>query len=593
MHKFLRTYVFVTSILALIFATGILTAQVTYSQPDETNLGINQVVGMMGFAWGDYDGDGDLDLFQPGSGNPSILYMNDVLGDSGKFVDVSAQGVLVDEVGSYAQGAIWLDYDNDGNLDLLSVDGGLQLYKNDGATFTHVSVQTGLSAVDDAVQLWMVTAGDFDRDGDLDLALAGADQGAGGTALPTRLLKNDDGLFTDVADAIIGFELILESWNPTWVDVNNDGYLDLWMPTLRTAAEGCALLFNRNGTELEFMPQDVTALEAKSAIQSSWADYDNDGDMDLFLTPYSGDADGVSKFFLNNGGTFVDIATDLALDQAWTDCRGTDWGDFDNDGDVDLLVGHNGELQQLFRNDGGSFVEVGADIGVDSDVNFRSLMFLDYDNDGFLDIFFSSSDGKLLLHNGGNANHWIGIKPQGNGTTNNTAAIGARVRVVSGDLVQIRDIQAGSTGGMTNGNMWAHFGLGEATTVDSVIIRWPNGLVSEVTGLAVDQYHTLSQTALDLPDVQTAVARNFALHQNYPNPFNPVTTIAFTIPVRSDVRIELVNTLGETIKIIASGSYAAGVHAVNFDGSDLASGLYFYKLQAGSFVDVKKLVLLK
>jgi hypothetical protein len=595
MHKFLHTYFILTSIVILIAATSILSAQVTFTQSDATNQGITTTDGMQGFAWGDYDGDGDMDLFQSGVGNPSILYNNDVLGDSGKFVDVTAQGVLVDSTGGYAEGAIWLDYNNDGHLDLLSVDAGLKLYKNDGggASFTDVSVETGLSDIDAGVQLWQITAADFEHDGDLDLAIAGGDQGAGSDALPTRLLIYDEGTYTDQADAIIGFELILESWNPMWVDVNNDGFLDLWLPTIRTTEE-CALLYNRSGVELEFLTTGETGIEAGSAIASSWADFDNDGDMDLFLTPYSGDADGVSKFFLNDNGTsFMDIAEDLGLNQEYAGSRGSAWGDFDNDGNIDLLVGDRTEAQHLFRNEGGTFVDVSEETGADtSGIDTRSVMFVDYDNDGFLDIYLASGP-KCLYHNSGNDNHWIGFILQGNGTTNNAAAIGARVRVVTGDLKQIRDIQAGGPGGMANGNLRAHFGLGEATSVDSVIIRWPNGLISELTDLAIDQYHTLSETALGITHKPTVIPTKYALYQNYPNPFNPVTTISFAIPVRTHIRIDLVNTLGETVKRITNTSYAAGQHEVILDGSNLASGLYFYRLEAGSFVDVKKLVLLK
>ena len=106
MHKFLHQNFFLASILTLLFASSILVAQITFTQPDETNLGITTDVGMQGFAWGDYDGDGDMDLFQSGLGDSSILYMNDVLGDSGKFINVSAQGVLVDSTGGYAEGAV-------------------------------------------------------------------------------------------------------------------------------------------------------------------------------------------------------------------------------------------------------------------------------------------------------------------------------------------------------------------------------------------------------------------------------------------------------------------------------------------------------
>lgn len=454
--------------------------------PTQNNLGITSPVGFAGFAWGDYDGDGDLDLFVPRGDQPSVLYRND---GGTQFVDVSATGVLADGTGNHANGAIWGDFDGDGDLDLVFADDGLKLYRNDGSLFTDVSAESQLINIDPGQQLLQAAAGDYDKDGDMDVVSAGAT----GMALPMRILRNDNGKFTDVANAVVSPSVpSLESWNPTWVDIDNDGDLDLWMPTIRATSQGCKLLLNQGGTFV-VADSNITGIKARSAIASTWGDFDNDGDMDLFLIPYTGDNDGVAKFYKNNGnGTFTDIAHSLGLDVSFNDSRGVCWGDYDNDGDQDLLMGRMFNPQRLYRNDGGTFVEVGIETGAGIvGRSSRSVTFVDYDTDGSLDLFCAgSSQPNWLLHNGGNSNHWIGIKPRG--TTSNTAGIGARIRVVAGSLKQSRDVQAGA-GGITNGYLWPHFGLGSATRVDSVIVQWPNGAVTVAVNVQADRYLTFRE----------------------------------------------------------------------------------------------------
>lgn len=256
-----------------------------------------------------------------------------------------------------------------------------------------------------------------------------------------------------------------------------------------------------------------------------------------------------------------------------------------------MLIGRNGSAQKLYRNDGDTFVEVGAQTGAGVTGGYRCATFVDYDNDGFLDIYLNEKP-KKLLHNDGNSNHWIVIKLKG--ITNNTAGIGARIRVVTGSLSQIRYVQAGA-GGITNGFLWPHFGLGSATPIDSVIVQWPNGVVDVSTDVPADRYYTFEESmgVTSVDDRSKNIPMDYALRQNYPNPFNLSTTIEFSLPVRSEVRLVLVNMLGQVVKEIATGYFEPGNHQVSLNASDLATGVYFYKLKAGEFVKVKKLVLIK
>jgi hypothetical protein len=565
----------------------------------------------MGGGWADYDQDGDLDLFMAMEGNPSNLFRNDV-NIVGGFVKVSkddatGEGILWDSTGS-SRGTNWADFDGDDDIDLIITNSnGLTLYLNQDGVFV-ASATSGLSAVYAAGVMWAAAAGDYDLDGDLDLIFSGVDQGSGANRQPTCIYQNDGtGIFTNVADELIGFNLNLESWNPQWLDVDNDGDLDAWLPTMRTVTvsgeagiEPCALLLNDGGSALNYADSNSTFLAAKSAITSGWADYDNDGDLDLFLIPFSGDAVGVSRFFRNDGVTggypvFANIAGEIGLDSAWTDSRGVCWGDFDNDGWQDLLIGRRNSPQKLYHNNGeGLFIEVAAATGAGiTGRDPRSVMFVDYDNDGFLDIFLHGQNTmKWLLHNGGNANHWIVIKPKG--TTNNYSGLGARVRVVTGATSQIREIE-GFSGSFTNGYVWAHFGLGSVTTVDSIIVRWPNGAVDVSINIDADHYYTFEEGVGIITSIRDNPVEKirYALYQNYPNPFNPQTNIEFVLAARSNVRLELVNVLGQVVRVLAEGSYTAGHHQISLDGSDLAAGVYLYKLRADKFTQVRKLVLLK
>jgi hypothetical protein len=253
---------------------------------------------------------------------------------------------------------------------------------------------------------------------------------------------------------------------------------------------------------------------------------------------------------------------------------------------------------ELWRNDGNIFTKDTL-AGMPEGEEIRYCQFVDFDNDGFLDIYLGVFGGeKYLLRNRlpsmGNDNHWIGIIPQG--VTNNRAGIGARIKVVAGSLTQIRDIQAGAGGGQANGYLRGQFGLGSAATVDSIIVTWPDGKVNSqaVSSLPVNRYWTfVEDVGVGIDDNPDNLPMVYTLSQNYPNPFNPVTTIKFSLPIRSEVQLVLVNILGQVVQEITSGDYQAGTHKVQLDASNLASGIYFYKLEAGDFVDVKKMVILK
>ena len=488
--------------LALLLVTlggSNLSAQIVFTRLDP---GIDPNIGLYGIAWCDYNNDGWMDFYHPGNQEDSRLYKS----VGGTFINMSPpdNDVFLDLTGVFSTGAVWGDFDNDGDPDIFACDLSLKIYRSEnfGVSWTEISESAGLDVIDADLPIWMVTAADYDGDGDLDVAEAGSDQGITGVASPIRILKNNDMVFTDEAPTLIGFDINLESWNPMWVDVDNDGDSDLFMPTIRTPSQSCVLLINNAGVSFDVANNNNTGLECASAITSSWADYNNDGYMDLFAVPYGG---GVAQLYKNNGNlTFTDMAPTYGLNLEYADTRTCHWADYDNDGDNDLIVSQRTDLIHFWRNDGNGFTrdnDTEASLS-NAGENKRMIQFVDYDNDGFLDLWVGNYNGpKYLMHNGGNSNHWLGIIPKG--ITNNKTGVGVRIRVVTGTRSQVRDIQAGG-GGMSGGYTRGHFGLAGATMVDSLIVRWPNGMVDVVINVAADKYYIFTEGGT-MAELQPAV----------------------------------------------------------------------------------------
>lgn len=285
-------------------------------------------------AWGDYDADNDLDLLLTGNGSSgysSRIYQN----QEGMFVDIQA-GLVGVENGVSA----WGDYDNDGDLDLvLSGNWIAKVYRNDEGTFVDIGMDFGYYNSSSAA--W----GDYDNDGDLDLLLTG-DSGAGAV---TKIYKNENGQFTDIEAGLPG----TMAGQCGWVDFDNDSDTDLYLTGFDDALEPMFRLFKNDGDGV--FTEMVTWISGVALSSVAWGDYDNDGDQDV---AYAGKGAGcglyVAEIFRNDGDYFTDINASL-LDLT----RGSmEWADFDNDGDLDLLSSgaqsDNLARTRLYRNDAGS-----------------------------------------------------------------------------------------------------------------------------------------------------------------------------------------------------------------------------------------------
>src|SRR5262245_15700660 len=282
----------------------------------------------------------------------------------------------------------WGDYDNDGDLDLaVSLGTGeVRLYRNDQGVLTSVGGQVGMPQAG-SYELRGLSWGDYDNDGDIDL-LGGATL----TDKLTKVLRNDGGKFTDVA-AEIGLTIPGRSARQTnWIDYDNDGDLDVYS----SDRQGDNKLFRNDGGRFTHVFVGVGPTDPRPTVGACWLDIDNDGDLDLFLANQSGATDAMWR---NDGTSFTDVAPALGMtgpkrtpDEG---CVGCAVADYDNDGDLDIFepnYGHN----LLYRNNGnGTFTEVGRQLGVGVENHAVSADWGDIDNDGDLDLFVASYEGPV------------------------------------------------------------------------------------------------------------------------------------------------------------------------------------------------------
>jgi len=402
-----------------------------------------------GACWGDYDDDGYLDLFVANwRGENNFLYHNN--GDGG-FTKVTT-GAIVNDHG-WSWGCTWGDYDNDGFLDLfVSNDGGGNfLYHNEGGT-TFTRVSTGPIA-EDGGNCYGAAWVDYDDDGWLDLFVARH------TNADNLLYHNlGNGTFERVTEGDIvhdgGYSV---SASPG--DYDDDGCVDLFVGNVNDQDN---LLYHNNcdGTFTKITVSPI-ATDGGSSATSNWVDYDNDQDLDLFV----GNIDFQDSFlYRNNGSTgFTRVLTGAIVTDG--NVHDSAWADLDNDGDTDPYMGPVEGNHRLYRNNGGGIFVPVSGVPVVEDSSSQIGIWGDYDNDGDLDLFVTSNElgRNSLYRNETVGSHWINVRLVG--TASNWSAIGARVTVVTtinGVLVrQIREV-SGSTGGFGQDSLNAEFGLGDA-----------------------------------------------------------------------------------------------------------------------------------
>lgn len=448
-------------------------------------------------AWRDYDGDGDQDLFLAINGGSYVP--NDVLAQNdgtGHFLDVAAAaGVQGHANLSFQLAAAWGDYDNDGDADLFvtNTPEPYQLFRNDGnGTFTDVAALAGLTVGGSGGK--SVAWADVDDDGWLDLLVT-----VWGS--PNRLFHNlGNGTFVDVAVSAGVAHGSAASPCGVFCDYDADGDLDLLSCSVDSADP--TRLF-RNEGNLTFT--DVTAsagLAAHRAGAAIWADLDDDGDFDLYVSDVA-TGSLIGRHYRNQGnGTLADagIWTGLRFSiEPGVTVRSASVADYDEDGHLDVYVtttntsaGTIPPVNRLFHNDGsGYFVEVAAAEGVACTRWAEGSSWADFDDDGDLDLFVANDwpDACRLYRNDTAGAHWVKLSLEG--TTSNRDAVGAVLHLRANGAWQTRQVDGGGTAMNCQDDLPVEFGLGSATLVELLEITWPSGLHEVYEGLAADTGHHL------------------------------------------------------------------------------------------------------
>ncbi len=447
--------------------------------------------------WGDYDNDGDPDLYLTSNG-ANNLFRND---GGGAFTDVTAIAGVGNE--SFSVGTAFGDVDNDGDLDLYVVNfnsGPDVFYRNDGPTgpggayqFTDIALAAGMTLERSNRGLSFI---DYDQDGLLDIYI-----NASGEDL---LYHNKGNLqFEEVAAAAGISGVGGQGVGVVATDVNRDGKIDLFTGN-RSSDPNRLFLNNGDGTFA-----DSTVASGIAAVGLGMGvlafDYDNDLNTDLYWTTWPGTGPTLqSNTLYQNNGDATPTFTETAATTGTTDKLGwgisANAGDIDNDGWVDFFVtnGFNSSSSAnvLFRNNtdiDGTFQDVTSALEGGASFDGRGVAFSDFDLDGDLDLLVTGAGGdatRLWRNDTVNSNHWITLKLVG--VESNASAIGARIEITT-DLGTFMQEVSGGAGRGSQNDLPVEFGLGSASSIDAIKIFWPSGNVQTVANPVIDQFLNISE----------------------------------------------------------------------------------------------------
>lgn len=550
-----RSFVFVAGLFVASSASAD-TAPILFEDISDTAGVTDMAVNSSGPAFADYDNDGDLDIYVAAEslaeGINNRLWEND---GTGMFRDVAAPRGI-DNAGSLSRGASWGDFDNDGDQDLAVSNMGpgadrrehipTTVYKNllaetGKADFENITRSAGIMRVGNEEDMRIggisdtgagIAWGDYDNDGDLDLFWKCADYD-----IENALFRNNgDGTFTDVTTesgvSIQGKVLEANSQGaPNWTDINNDGWVDLLITN--EGDSKIILVNNKDGTFTDITknrrgPNGFAFLNPGNANGACIGDIDNDGDFDFYL-PTADQANRLIISTLTEKGEvgFEDITLTSGVGDPGG-ARGCTMADFDNDGLLDIYVNNGGlsnvlindvisnmpifvqfyiawepAYNKLYRNNGDrTFTDITDGSGAEGFGIGSGVGAADINLDGFPDLFLTNrtyySDGKRvnipqqnhLLVNKSNANGWIKVALSGSKSNKN--GYGAKVKVLSGELSQMREHTSAHGYNSTNDPILM-FGLGKAETVDRIEVSWPSGAKQVLTNVSGRQTIRISE----------------------------------------------------------------------------------------------------
>lgn len=510
--------------------------------------------------WGDFDADGDLDLLIQGytdAAQITKIYINthnDNFSDSG-----IAFPELVDGSVSF------VDYNNDGYLDILlagynDITYITILYKNNGdATFTNSGIN--LPGTIKSAYEW----GDYDNDGDMDIFITGFD--ANGILISKLFENKGNESFIETFNSFTG------TWlgDVAWGDYDSDGYLDILLSGFTISGERIAKVYKNNG-DGSFSELLSTGLVGVSHASTIWGDYDNDGDLDIFIGgTYEGDGGWVrvTDVFINNGDdTFTAANLSFSKDVYWGESA---WGDYDNDGDLDLICcgfdDLGGSNTIIYRNNASS-----ANTPPESPQNLSSVI---TENEVSLS-WDSSSDAE---------------------TPTSGLSYNAYIRTESGIIIwnSMSEYEDGfrlipALGNAQQNTGWAINNLEMGNyfwSVQAIDNNFEGSIFADEASFTISTVGLSENPTID----------NSNNLSNYPNPFSQSTTITFSLQEYAYVNILIYNTNGQIVNSLINQSKDSGKYSVKWDGisssgAPLKSGIYYYILKINGVPYVKEKCLL-
>lgn len=574
--------------------------------------------------WVDIDGDLDLDL---SIGNPSAnfapaLFLNN--GD-GTFTNPSAtlRGNLLD-LNPSSHGQSWADIDNDGDLDVCLAGSPMSsILRNDGdGVMTRIggggAFQGGTVfgiAGDANSRGWSCAWGDYDNDGFVDLFIAhpAGFVSPGAEPVPNSLYRNlGGGLFTEVTDTPITDGLAPFTVG-RWMDVDRDGDQDLFVGSgPATGTPGPDFLYRNllveTGTASFERIEDGPFATDRDGQVWNLIDYDNDGDLDAFVTNYG--SAPANQLYRNDGGTYSEVTTEAGALTSDLDASLSNlWGDYDNDGDLDVFVSNEGGSPNRYYENSGApdytFTETGAFASVTVATYGASAG--DYDADGDLDLsvvpVFPGVAGpqftnQLYRTDAPADHHWLHVKLDG--TSSNRAGLHAVLEaqvILNGTLTPMtREVSAQDAFNGHNA-LDVHFGLGDATQVEQLTIRWPSGTVDMFSDVSADQFLLATEggalvpvSASEGPPAPAAESLRLGIA---PNPAHDMATVRYTLPEAGAARIAVYDMRGREVAVLLDGNQSAGDGTVLLDGTTLPAGTYLVRLQHGTQTQAQAVTLVR
>ena len=526
----------------------ILISNVIYAQSFErieTIAGFGVLEENNGVAVADYDGDLDLDVFVVAKGKEKIgreksyskLFRNN---NNGSFTDVTVEAGLVnlfigDEdviesngVDGFKMNVSWGDFNNDGFPDIFfTYVNKIQLFQNLGdGTFTEVTEAVGINSENGCFNTG-ATWVDYNNDSFLDVFICNW-----GNCNGNILYKNNgNGTFQNVSELISLADTTIASFAMLPFDVNNDGWLDFYVTNDFTKPN--SLFINQNGGGFREQAADFGLDSKMDDMGISRSDFDNDGDFDLFITGISENAllenDGSNHFFENSNQYNI-------TETGWG--WGNTFADFDLDGDEDLFIVNgfklglpeqNAYFKNLFVEGDKGFLNNTNQLGFSEMTRSVEPLDFDYDNDGDLDLFVSNADqnsffyeNKIISANEFSELNWVKISLQG--TISNRDAIGATVSVTTNKGTYTKYYSG--VGYLSQSLKPVHFGLNTASTVDELKIIWPSGLIEKYNNIDVNvTIKAIEGNGIEILNMEPSVKIKGCIDPNSCN-YNPLATFS-------------------------------------------------------------------